>query len=66
MTLTEVKEATAHVAPTSWELGWQAGVADAEAGSDPLFTYPADLALYARYNYVSAYIDAYESVTAPA
>ncbi len=62
MTLTEVKEATAHVAPTSWALGWKAGVADAEAGAPPVFSYPADLALYARYNYVSAYVDGYESV----
>jgi hypothetical protein len=59
MTLTA--EAVLHNGPTAAQAGWEAGVADAEAGSTPLFTYPADLALYARYDYVSAYVDGYES-----
>lgn len=45
--------------------GWQHGKSDALAGNAPLFVYPADIALYARYAYVSAYVDSYEVVTKP-
>lgn len=49
-------------APAAFQAGWDMGVEDAQNGAAPLFTYPADLPLYAHFEFVSAYVDGYESV----
>jgi len=45
--------------------GFVQGKADALAAKAPLYTYPADLDLYAHDDYVAGYVDGYESVSDP-
>lgn len=45
--------------------GFVHGKSDALAGKAPLYTYPADLDLYAHDDAVAGYIDGYESVSDP-
>lgn len=41
------------------------GRSDAQVARKPLYTYPADIDLYAHDDAVAAYIDGYESVSNP-
>lgn len=45
--------------------GFAQGKQDALAEHAPLYTYPADLDLYAHDDYVAGYVDGYESVSNP-
>jgi hypothetical protein len=45
--------------------GFRLGRDDALVARAPLYTYPADIDLYARDEFVAAYVDGYESVSNP-
>lgn len=66
MTTTTYKTHVTTVHSEARNAAYAEGKSDALAGKAPLFTYLADLDLYARYDSVSGYVDGYESVANPA